>query len=152
MSALQFFLGACFVSICWSEYSVAQNASFSLYEHSIDAGAASAAPQVLLGDIDSPFSEGISEKKLFEVLSRVPAAARRMRGEQEIALFKKISPSVVYIRTMDAEGTGSVISDGLILTNYHVVGDAPYVGVLYKPFAGGEAETANMVAARVPLP
>jgi S1-C subfamily serine protease len=42
-----------------------------------------------------------------------------------------------------------VISDGLILTNYHVVGDAPFVAVLYKPVAGGEPERANMVAARV---
>jgi hypothetical protein len=42
-----------------------------------------------------------------------------------------------------------VISDGLILTNYHVVGDAAFVGVLYKPIAGGEPEKANMVTARV---
>jgi hypothetical protein len=100
---------------------------FPLPEQSLDAGVASAAPKVLLGDVASPFSKGISEKQIFEVLSHVPATEHRMRGAHEIELFKKISPSVVYIQTTDAIGTGSVISDGLILTNYHVVGGAHLV-------------------------
>jgi S1-C subfamily serine protease len=145
--ALQSLLGACFVSICWWGCSAAQDTSFSLSEYSVEAGTTSAAPQVLSGDNDLPLSDGISEKTIFDLLNHMPAKDRRMRGEHEIELFKRISPSVVYIRTTDAEGTGSVISDGLILTNYHVVGDAAFVGVLYKPFAGGEP--ANMVAARV---
>jgi S1-C subfamily serine protease len=149
MRAVQALLGSCFISICCTGYSAAQDAFFPLSEQSIDAGAASAAPKVLLGDIASPIAEGISEKKIFDVLSHVPATEHRMRGAHEIELFKKILPTVVYIQTTDAIGTGSVISDGLILTNLHVVGDAAYVGVLYKPVAGDEPEKANMVAARV---
>jgi S1-C subfamily serine protease len=149
MRAVKALLGSCFICICCAGYSAAQDAFFPLSEQSIDAGTASAAPKVLLGDIASPFLEGISEKKIFEVLSHVPAIERRTRGAHEVELFKKISPSVVYIQTTDAIGTGSVISDGLILTNYHVVGDAASVGILFKPVAGGELERANVVAARV---
>jgi S1-C subfamily serine protease len=149
MRVLQAFLGYCFISICCAGYSAAQDTFFPLSEQSVEAGAAAAAPKVLSVDIASPFSDGLSEKKIFDVLSHVPATEHRMRGEHEIELFKKISPSVVYIRTTDAVGTGSVISDGLILTNHHVVGDAAFVGVLYKPFTGSEPERANIVAARV---
>jgi S1-C subfamily serine protease len=149
MRALQTFIGSCFISICCTGYSVAQEAFLPLSEQSVDAGAASAAPNVLLGDITSPFSEGISERKIFEVLNHVPATEHKMRGAHEVELFKKISPSVVYIQTTDAIGTGSVISDGLILTNYHVVGDAAFVGILYKPVFGDAPERTNMVAARV---
>jgi S1-C subfamily serine protease len=149
MRVLQALLGSCFISICCSGYSAAQDAFVPLSEQSVEAGAAAAAPKVLSGDIASPFSEGISEKKIFDVLSHVPTTEHRMRGAHEIELFKKISPSVVYIQTTDAIGTGSVISDGLILTNYHVVGDAAFVGALYKPVAGREPDRANMVAARV---
>jgi S1-C subfamily serine protease len=149
MGVLQALLGSCFISICCAGYSAAQDNFFPLSEQSIDAGAASAAPNVLLGDIASPLSKGISEKKIFDVLSHLPTTEHRMRGEHEIELFKKISPSVVYIRTINAVGTGSVVTDGLILTNYHVVGDAAFVGVLYKPFSGNEPEKANIVAARV---
>jgi hypothetical protein len=112
MRALQAVLGSCFISICSAGLSAAQDAFIPLSEQSVDAGAASAAPKVLSGDIASPFSEGISEKKIFDVLSHAPTTEHRMRGAHEIELFKKISPSVVYIQTTDAIGTGSVISDG----------------------------------------
>jgi S1-C subfamily serine protease len=140
MRALQAVLGSCFISICCAGYSAAQEAFLPMSEQSLEAGAPAASPKVLSGEIASPYSEGISEKKIFDVLSHVPATERRMRGAHEIELFKKISPSVVYIQTTDAIGTGSVISGGLILTNYHVVGDSAFVGVLYKPVAGGEPE------------
>jgi hypothetical protein len=63
MGVLQALLGSCFISICCAGYSAAQDNFFPLSEQSIDAGAASAAPNVLLGDIASPLSKGISEKK-----------------------------------------------------------------------------------------
>jgi S1-C subfamily serine protease len=149
MRDLRALLGSCFILICCAGYSAAQDSFFPLSAESVDPGAAAAAPKVLSADIGSPFFEGLSEKTIFDLLSHVPATEHRMRGEHEIELFKKISPSVVYIRTTEAVGTGSVISDGLILTNQHVVGNAAFVGVLYKPFSGNEPEKANIVAARV---
>ena len=74
MRAVQALLGSCFISICCTGYSAAQDAFFPLSEQSIDAGEASAAPKVLLRDIASP----------------IPAATEhRMRGAHEIELFKK---------------------------------------------------------------
>jgi S1-C subfamily serine protease len=100
-------------------------------------------------DVQSPFSDGISEKIVFDVLSHVQAGERRSRGPRDIALFKALSPSVVLISTTKEMGSGSVISDGLILTSAHVVGDASVVGVLYKPDAVTNPEKTSMIAVRV---
>ena len=99
MRDLQALLGSCFILICCAGYSAAQDSFFPLSADSVDPGAAAAAPKALLADIASPFSEGISEKKIFDVLNHVPATEHRMRGAHEIELLKKISPSVVYIQT-----------------------------------------------------
>jgi Trypsin-like peptidase domain len=46
-------------------------------------------------------------------------------------------------------GSGSVIANGFILTNSHVVGDASVVSVLYKPDAVSEPVNTSMITARV---
>ena len=56
------------------------------------------------------------------------------RGDAEVNAFKMSSPAVVLILTESGSGTGSVISkNGLILTNWHVVGSAKYVDVVFRP-------------------
>jgi S1-C subfamily serine protease len=64
----------------------------------------------------------------------VPDNGVNSRGVRDAALFKNISPSVVLIVTKDGLGSGSLIGkQGEILTNWHVVGNVPEVGVILKP-------------------
>ena len=114
-------------------------------------GIAGAVPPVLEnGAISQLFSDGISPTKAEAVLSRIPATERRTRGVQDVALFKLISPSVVLVVTNEGFGSGSVISGGLILTNWHVVEDYKQVGVVFKPSSpGAKPSRADVIAADV---
>ena len=56
---------------------------------------------------------------------------------------------MVLISTAKELGSGSVISDGFILTSAHVVGDASVVAVLYKPDAATNPLPSSMITARV---
>ncbi len=70
-----------------------------------------------------------------------PAEAAHVHGSMHLvglgpddcpvcAIYEKHSASVIRLRSGDSVGTGVVISDhGIILTNAHVVGDAPTVVV-----------------------
>jgi hypothetical protein len=91
MRVLRALLGSCFISICCSGYSAAQDTFVPLSEQSVEAGAAAAAPKVLSVDIASLFSEGLSEKKIFDGLSHVPATERepaRQRGHLFVILLR----------------------------------------------------------------
>ena len=55
------------------------------------------------------------------------------RGAKDILLFKKVAPSVVWIRTKDSLGSGTLLSNNTILTNRHVVGNERQVTVVFKP-------------------
>ncbi|HLH89627.1 MAG TPA: serine protease [Xanthobacteraceae bacterium] len=56
------------------------------------------------------------------------------RGAQEIAIYRAAAPAVVLIVTFDNKlGSGSYLGNGLILTNWHVVGSSRMVGILFKP-------------------
>ena len=80
-----------------------------------------------------------------------PDTGVNSRGVRDAALFKNISPSVVLITTKDGSGSGTIIgSDGLILTNYHVVGNNAEVGVVLKPPADTQKiSKADIVRAKV---
>jgi S1-C subfamily serine protease len=57
----------------------------------------------------------------------------RTRGPQDIALFREDAPSVVLILTKAALGSGSLLQDNVILTNFHVIDHKREVTVVFKP-------------------
>ena len=80
-----------------------------------------------------------------------PDSTMNTRSVQDAALFKALSPSVVLIITKDSLGTGTIIDNqGVILTNSHVVGGNPEVGVILKPSKDAQKiSKADVVRARV---
>lgn len=59
-----------------------------------------------------------------------PSALAQMEAEQ-MALFERMAPSVVFISTPDGFGSGFFVSDrGHVLTNRHVVGNRTQVQVV----------------------
>ncbi len=68
-----------------------------------------------------------------------PENANTLRGTKSIQLYRQTSPAVVLIVTEQGLGSGSLLSGkGDILTNWHVVGDNPVVGVVFKPRQEGQ--------------
>jgi S1-C subfamily serine protease len=57
----------------------------------------------------------------------------RTRSLQDISLFHQAAPSVVLILVKDALGSGSLLSNNIILTNLHVVDHNREVTVVFKP-------------------
>ena len=84
---------------------------------------------------DASSVESESARRVASVIESAHAERdSTFRGAQEVKMFKDAAPSVVLILTDNASGTGSLISaEGLILTNWHVVGDSKYVDVVFKP-------------------
>lgn len=80
-----------------------------------------------------------------------PDAANVVRGAREAALYREVSSSVVLVVGDDGFGSGSLISaSGDVLTNYHVVGNADSVGVIFKPAQEGDEITkADVIRAKV---
>lgn len=103
------------------------------------AGTAAAAAKVRGGDVLTP-----------EDWKRLRGAALTSPGAQGAEIFSSLAPSIVYVYTVGkarggkpgprSSGTGSVVStDGLIITNNHVIDDAESVYVALYP-AGGRRE------------
>lgn len=104
-------------------------------------------PSLLRGGADVLRSSAVYSK-----LNAVDSAPRsNLRGQKEIDLYKNIAPSVVFIFTDNGLGSGSVVSkDGRIITNWHVVGDALEVGVIFKPLRqGSKVSSADSRRAKV---
>jgi S1-C subfamily serine protease len=59
-------------------------------------------------------------------------AVPHTRGSQDIILFRDDAPSVVLIRTNDGLGSGSLLKDNVILTNFHVVDHNREVTIVFK--------------------
>lgn len=84
-----------------------------------------------------------------EVLSK-NSTRMKLRGASGARLFNKIAPSVVLIASEDSIGSGSIIDEtGLILTNWHVVGENDELDIVFMPLGlGAEIETANIARAK----
>ena len=60
-------------------------------------------------------------------------AIHHTRGAQDVSIFRQAAPSVVLIRAKDGVGSGSLLQDNVILTNFHVVDHNREVTVVFKP-------------------
>ncbi len=74
------------------------------------------------------------------------------RGKTEVRVYRSASPSVVLVVTRNGLGSGSLVRDGTIITNWHVVAGDRNVGVVFKPKPEGrEATPADLHRASVVL-
>jgi len=73
------------------------------------------------------------------------------RGAKEVSAYRKVAPAVVFVISKDkAFGSGVVIdAEGNIITNWHVVGDAPNVVVVFKPKNSAELKKELAFTAQV---
>ncbi|MDD3837287.1 MAG: serine protease [Phenylobacterium sp.] len=80
-----------------------------------------------------------------------PDARAATRGPREAEIYRKASPAVVLVVSGEGVGSGVLVgADGKIVTNLHVVGPAPEVGVVFKPAVeGAEITKADLRLAKV---
>lgn len=79
-------------------------------------------------------TEGLAPQRLSAALSGVGPDRLTTRGLVEMRVYATTAPGVVLVVTNDSLGSGSILtSDGLVITNLHVVGDNREVGVIVKP-------------------
>jgi S1-C subfamily serine protease len=75
---------------------------------------------------------------------------RTTRGARNIAIFRDAAPAVVLVVTDDGIGSGSLLDNGTILTNWHVVDGNRQVNVIFKPTDPlGKLSSQDMMAANV---
>lgn len=130
-----------------------QAAAQAAAQAATDAAAASSAAataRVRAGDVLTP-----------EDWARLRGGSLTSPGAQGSEIFGKLAPSIVYVYTVGkarggkpgprSSGTGSIVStDGLILTNNHVIDDAESVYVaLYPPGGRRELTPEDLHEARV---
>jgi S1-C subfamily serine protease len=84
-------------------------------------------PQVSGSDIRS--SVAASSAFLKEYTSNVHAT----RNARDITVYRDAAPAVVLVITEDGLGSGSLLENGTILTNWHVVKGYRQVNVIFKP-------------------
>ena len=72
------------------------------------------------------------------------------RGARDIAVYRATSPAVVLVVTKDGFGSGSLLDNKTILTNWHVVRGHRQVNVIFKPTDPfGKPSNDDLVAAQV---
>jgi S1-C subfamily serine protease len=72
------------------------------------------------------------------------------RGAKEAALYRAVSPAVVLVVSDKGLGSGSVIADGNVLTNFHVIAGAKEVAIAFKPLREGDKpKPADLVPVRI---
>ena len=95
-------------------------------------------------DIGLPIAGGSAFLKEYRTVDH------RARGARDVAIFREVSPAVVLIINGNTLGSGSLIEDGTILTNWHVVRGALRVNVIFKPVdAFGKPSPEDMTIAVV---
>ena len=60
-------------------------------------------------------------------------AIPRTRSTQDVSLFRQAAPSVVMIIAKDGFGSGSLLQNNVILTNFHVIDKNREVTIVFKP-------------------
>jgi serine protease Do len=79
------------------------------------------------------------------LLNATPASAQATDEQTNVRVYQKASPAVVSIAVPNGSGSGSIISpDGLVLTNAHVVQNAPRT--LTVILADGRRLPADVIA------
>jgi S1-C subfamily serine protease len=79
-------------------------------------------------------SAGLADLSGAEALTmQFKDAVPHTRGARDISLFRQIAPSVVLILIKDKFGSGSLLQNNLILTNFHVVDHSREVTLVFKP-------------------
>ncbi len=68
------------------------------------------------------------------------------RSARDAAIYREASPSVVLIFAADGLGSGVIISENRILTNWHVIAGETSVGVVFKPDVEGAAPQREDIA------
>jgi S1-C subfamily serine protease len=114
------------------------------------AGARIAAPADLLGvDGATPALPPQGSAKALAGIKAEDGVA--LRGTEAVQLYRRASPAVVLIVTEKSLGSGTLLNtDGDILTNWHVVGNASRVGVIFKPVdEGRQLSKADLRPAQV---
>ena len=97
-------------------------------------GVAEGIPNDVLPPSDAPSVDELSASLIGQALGTLfKDSVPHTRGAKDILLFKKVAPSVVWIRTKDSLGSGTLLSNNTILTNRHVVGNERQVTVVFKP-------------------
>lgn len=103
---------------------------------------------------DGKPADPVQPGRISEVFSGMkPEVGLKTRAGKDARIYANYSPSVVLVVTNNSIGTGSIIeSRGLILTNWHVVGNNSEVAVAFKPRQEGANVTkADLHRARVML-
>jgi S1-C subfamily serine protease len=95
-------------------------------------------------DIGSTIAAGSAFLKEFKTNERTT------RGARNVAIFRDAAPAVVLVVTNDGIGSGSLLDNGTILTNWHVVSGNKQVNVIFKPTDPlGKLSSQDMAAADV---
>lgn len=107
---------------------------------------------VELSGWDSVALDGVSGNTIRNILLKSLSNDDTLnsRGRKEAEIYRNASPAVVMIVTNEGVGSGTYLGGGDILTNWHVVGNAQQVGVLFKPEREGvQANPASIVRGTV---
>jgi S1-C subfamily serine protease len=122
--------------------------------------------------VDSPGqTEPVDYNDILDVITACKAYARGLgllpqyhepiltRGAQGVALYRRVSPSIVLVITGNlkddkftdvAIGTGAIISsEGYVLTNWHVIAGYEVGIIFFKPTVGTEPSDQNAYGAKL---
>ncbi len=109
-------------------------------------------PQELAQSLADAIGGGVSPEQYKSVLSALGKEATfARRGSKEAMIYATYSPAVVLVLNgRGATGSGILVTNTHILTNWHVVRWESYVSVFFKPkLEGGKPAQADLVLARV---